>query len=303
MYKRNISNISSFNEINASNINIQGNGSVLNILGADSSVPLYTFDTTTNTFNVSGDFNVTGTAQFTNTNITQISGGIVSIAASNTADIIDIGVSGKTVVGGITYYTGMVRSANDTLRRYTLYDNVTTLPTTTVSINSTTLAALRTSSVYVNDGTASSPSIVFDLNSTRNTGFYRKATNTIGISANGTDAIIVSDTQNTSVNDFKMSKGIVKANLVLSTASLTLTNQHYMVECSFSGAVTITLPSVSGNTGREYIIVKTSVSGTNVTISTSGGDHIDDASSTSIVLSNQYDRATLVAGSTLWYTV
>lgn len=304
MYRRNISNVFTFNEINTSGINIKGSGDVLSIFGIDSDVPLYTFNTTDRVFNVTGDFTVTGTAEFTNTNITQVSGGILNLASNNTSDSLDIGVSGKTVVGGVDRYTGIVRDASDVLKRWTLYDNVTAAPTTTVTLDSTVLSSLRANSVYINDGTATNPSIVFDLNTPKNTGLYRKATNTIGISSNGVDSLIISDTQNTSVNDFKTAAGFTRANFVLLTSSLLLSNLHYMVECVFAGETTVTLPTITGNAGREYLIIKTSITGTSVTVNTfSGTEYIDDNASTSIVLNNQYDRVTLIAGSTIWYSI
>lgn len=76
-----------------------------------------------------------------------------------------------------------------------------------------------------------------------------------------------------------------------------------MVELSAITAAVITLPSVTGNTGREYILIKTGVTGT-VTINTAGTDTIDNGVSTTIVLSNQYDKVVVVCGSsTQWYTM
>jgi len=79
----------------------------------------------------------------------------------------------------------------------------------------------------------------------------------------------------------------------------TLDNSHFLVLVDASGgAVTITLPSASTNTGRMYVIMKTD-NVNSVTIQASGSDNIN--SGTSLTISSQWGKYTLMsAGGTQW---
>jgi len=80
----------------------------------------------------------------------------------------------------------------------------------------------------------------------------------------------------------------------------TLGNSHFLVLVNASGgAVTITLPSASTNTGRMYVIMKIDNSANTVTIQASGSDNINGG--TSLTISSQWGKYTLMsAGGTQW---
>lgn len=89
-------------------------------------------------------------------------------------------------------------------------------------------------------------------------------------------------------------------------ATHTLLLTDHMVEYSFAGTVTVTLPDTSteaGASGREFVLIKTSSTASgNVDINRSGTDVID-AAATTTQLANQYDRVTLKSnGAGRWYT-
>jgi hypothetical protein len=80
----------------------------------------------------------------------------------------------------------------------------------------------------------------------------------------------------------------------------TLNNSHFLVLVDASGgAVTITLPSASSNTGRMYIIMKIDNTANTVTIQRSGSDYINGG--TSLTISSQWNKFNLIsAGGTQW---
>jgi len=89
----------------------------------------------------------------------------------------------------------------------------------------------------------------------------------------------------------------------LTGTTLTL-DTHYMVEASNADATTITLPKASDHPGRLYLVVKTSSSSNAVTVATTSGDYIDNASTTSLSLSLPFDRTLLLSnGIGRWYTL
>jgi hypothetical protein len=303
MSRRNIANFSTFNSINSNEVDIQSYGTALTIYGANSSTPIYTFDPNSQQVNLTGNLHVTGEAQFTTIAVSEFAGGIFNLAASNTADLLDIGISGE-YINGTSFFTGLVRDANDSLRRWTFYEGITTIdgnpPSSNVSIDSTLTASVRMNKSYVNDGTLAAPSMTFD--SEYGSGIYRVGAGNIGISILGTQSMSLQNTQIISRVDFKTTAGIVKNNTQLSGSALTLSSSHYLVECSSTGSVSITLPQLSLNLGREYIIIKTGLPGV-VTINTnSSSEYIDNGIQLFITLNNQYDRVTLIAGSTQWYS-
>ena len=65
-----------------------------------------------------------------------------------------------------------------------------------------------------------------------------------------------------------------------------------------SGAITVNLPTISGNTGRQYTIKKIDSSANAVTVDGSGAETIDG--STTAVINSQYESITIQATSSEW---
>jgi hypothetical protein len=168
----------------------------------------------------------------------------------------------------------------------------------------------------------SNTSPAYSFSSDTNTGIYSIGADQIGISTGGTNRVSISTTAftittgqtlnvgssgNTSplnvYGDVFFNAGFRKKVLSTSSTSLTLDSTHYLVEFSSTSAVAVTLPAASSNSGREYVLIKTGASGT-ITISRSSSDTIDDAATTSISLTTQYDKVSLISnGVDRWYTV
>lgn len=82
------------------------------------------------------------------------------------------------------------------------------------------------------------------------------------------------------------------------TSNYTATAADYTIRCdSTSGALTITLPTAVGNTGKLYNIKKVA-GGNNVTIATTSSQTIDG--SLTIVIQNTYDTITVQSNGTGW---
>lgn len=325
MSRRNVANLTTLNDIYLQRLSIQSSGEALTIFSSLSTTPVYVFNPNTLNTTISGNLTVTGAVSFGSIDISSISSSILNMANPNAADVKDIGISGYH---DTTQHSGLVRQASDTLKRWTFYDGITTAPTTVVTgINSGTLASVRMNNLYVNDGTVTNPAIVFDTDTTLDTGFYRVAENTIGIATGGANIVSFKPagadfTNGAAVNigtsgttsslnvygastingNLTMAAGVVKNIITNNTNTIVLSNIHNVVESSFVGAVTITLPDVTTNVGRQYTIIKISVSGT-ITINTTGGQTIDNGVATSVALPTQYDRVVFIGGSTQWYTL
>lgn len=98
-------------------------------------------------------------------------------------------------------------------------------------------------------------------------------------------------------------------NLATSSLTIAATDSYFMIECSYAGAVTITLPLASAAPGRQYFIVKTAAV-TSLTISTQGTDTIDGITSTSLIVTttgyvkvNLLSNGSPVGGNPIWYTI
>jgi hypothetical protein len=202
MSKRNISNGNNIPDINTNYIAIQNSGTGLIVYNNDIDNPLLKVDTGGNLVSVNGDLTITGNTQVSSIDISEFDSGILMTAGSNdTSDAIDIGLSGEYFDGTSVKYTGIIRDADDILKRWILFKNITTLPTNTVeTITSTVLDSLRLNAIYVNDGTVAAPSIVFDGDSNKDTGFYRIAENTIGISSGGVNVLSIGPSNTTFSN-------------------------------------------------------------------------------------------------------
>lgn len=86
------------------------------------------------------------------------------------------------------------------------------------------------------------------------------------------------------------------------TASYTLskTDRVITADCT-SGNVTITLPPVSGNTGRRFVVKRTDASVNNVIVAGDGSETIDG--SNTYTMSTQYDSVTVLCDGTEWWTI
>lgn len=86
------------------------------------------------------------------------------------------------------------------------------------------------------------------------------------------------------------------------TGNLTLTSAHYTIDANAtSGAITVTLPAAATYTGITYVIRKSDASANTVTIDGDGSETING--STTKVLSNQYDAATIQSTGAAWIVI
>jgi hypothetical protein len=156
--------------------------------------------------------------------------------------------------------------------------------------------------------------------------------NSIELQNNGTALTIYSDdpndpifsinpeTRETIINgNFAVTGGgtidvnIERAVLSTNNNNFTLNDTHGIVEFTFDGNVSVSLPKCNNDTkGDEYILIKTGPSteignpGVSrvLTINAFAGDSIDNNVITSIGLSNQYDKVILASnGVNRWYTL
>jgi len=97
--------------------------------------------------------------------------------------------------------------------------------------------------------------------------------------------------------------GSVAGSVAEVSASTTLDATYHFVDVNSASGTTITLPAVSGITGREYIVRNVN-SGT-VTISVSGGGNlrVGSTTTTSVTLTSAGQSYTIVAGSTNWEVI
>jgi hypothetical protein len=84
----------------------------------------------------------------------------------------------------------------------------------------------------------------------------------------------------------------------------TLTKDDYLVVFSAEDNVIVTLPLAANHSGRQYIIVKSSTSGSGqITVARSGSDFID-GTLTTLNIPDQYDRTSVASdGISIWYTI
>lgn len=86
---------------------------------------------------------------------------------------------------------------------------------------------------------------------------------------------------------------------ISTNTTLTVTYQDHYVKVSTSGgAVTATLFTSVGNTGKSVQIKKTTSDSNAVTIATTGGQTIDGSST--VTIARQYDAYTLISDGTNW---
>lgn len=84
------------------------------------------------------------------------------------------------------------------------------------------------------------------------------------------------------------------------SGNTTLATTDIYVGCNAtSAAITVTLPTITGNTGVYYHIKKTDSSNNNCTITPNGAETIDGATTQQI--GSQYTSISIVAGSDEWH--
>ena len=96
-----------------------------------------------------------------------------------------------------------------------------------------------------------------------------------------------------------INRGIITQN---STTTLLTTQSGYLIKCTSHSGIILTLPVIGINNGLEYYIVNEDSDST-VTINAGGSDTIDDGTTTSYILTSQYQKIHLIAnGGTIWYS-
>ncbi|HLP82630.1 MAG TPA: hypothetical protein VK141_11690, partial [Nitrosomonas sp.] len=106
----------------------------------------------------------------------------------------------------------------------------------------------------------------------------------------------------TSPNSTLQVGGSFSTAIGIKAANYTLTSSDNVILASAaSGAVTMTLPTAVGVTGRTYTIKKTDSSANAVTIATTSSQTIDGVSTTNLV--SQYQYATLISDGSNWNIV
>lgn len=115
-----------------------------------------------------------------------------------------------------------------------------------------------------------------------------------------TDATISTDKlENGSVTSAKLATGAI-ANLavVTKTANYTAADDDVILGDATSGAITITLPTAAGISGKTYLIKKTDSSTNAVIVDGAGAESIDGAATVSVW--NQYKHLQIVSDGTNW---
>lgn len=297
MIGRSITGFNTISNLRSNYIELRNSKSIFSIYGTNNNVPIFSANGETG-ITIDADLNVAGTATFQNFDIQELSGGMLGLASTNVTDTIDIGLYGQYDAGAGLRWAGLFRDASDTLKRWTLIDNLTTEPTTTVAnVNTNLFSSLRMSQIYLNNGTALLPALTF--NSEQNTGFYLSATNTISVSLNGAENIRCSTTE-TKINTPLLFKKKIQTN---NNTNIILTDEEHVLLISATVPVVITLPPAAAHSGKEYVLIKTAATGI-VTIQTTNPNTIDDGISTSDILDIQYDRITFLSdGDNQWYSL
>ena len=94
--------------------------------------------------------------------------------------------------------------------------------------------------------------------------------------------------------------GIVSVREISASETITTSDNVVLVDAT-SAAVTVTLPAVSGNSGRVFHIKKIDASGNAVTVDGASSETIDDA--TTGILASQYDAIKIVCDGSEWWIV
>ena len=102
---------------------------------------------------IDGDLTVNGTTTTIDSTVVEIADVNIMLAKDNTADVVDIGVFGQYVDGGVTKYSGFFRDASDSMQYTTFYKGLETKPGLTVDTGATgyELAAIRVADIEFNN--------------------------------------------------------------------------------------------------------------------------------------------------------
>lgn len=99
------------------------------------------------------------------------------------------------------------------------------------------------------------------------------------------------------------STGAVYENVETITSGRTLTTSDHIIFTNFSTERTVTLPTASGNKGKEYII-RARTNSEKCVLSRSGSDKIDDGGLENTIDINSDKSRTLISdGTSTWYVV
>ncbi len=90
-----------------------------------------------NNVTINGNLSVNGTLTTINSTTVTIDDPLFHLAENNNGDVVDIGIFGTYIEGGVTKYTGLFRDASDASRVYRLFDSLQELPTSTVNTSGT----------------------------------------------------------------------------------------------------------------------------------------------------------------------
>lgn len=142
--------------------------------------------------------------------------------------------------------------------------------------------------IFINDNTANALNISQGANNYMNFS-----------TINGNETITVSKKINVNApsylnSGFRVGVQTISANTTLDT------NYHIVEVDTTSGNVTLTAPTLSGNSGRFYKIIKAAGSN-NVTFRPSTGQMLNGVINDTITLYNVHDHTTVYAGNNSWY--
>jgi hypothetical protein len=124
---------------------------------------------------------------------------------------------------------------------------------------------------------------------------------------NGTTVFAIVDGGNvgigsTTPNSTLQVSGSMSCAIVSKTGTYVITASDYTILCDASGgSFAVTLPSVSGTTGRVYVIKKIDSSVNTVTVDGDSSDLIDGA--TTQVLTAIYESITIQSNGSAWYII
>lgn len=129
----------------------------------------------------------------------------------------------------------------------------------------------------------------------------------------GSDKLIIKNSTSTLISgDFSAQTLFFNAGLTHpirtdATATVAVATSDYVIRCTYNtGAITVNLPTITSAQMRTLIIINASASQVVTIDSNVNSTTIDDGSTTTLVLNNQYDRAVLISNgvpSGIWYTI